>query len=219
MFEPMIREAAARFDLGDNAGRLVRMLVDAIFDSGNGGFAGMRARFGDAGLGELYASWIGTTPGDNVLQPDQFSAGFGAEAGGRIATRLDIPPATVNLAGAWLLPKIVGLLTRGGTLPTARPAEYDSWFAVPVRVAPAATTASTSDASGTHASATPVGGWWKWLLGLAVLVLLLFFGWRGCQGRDPAPADATATTTRGAETSAPANPVWTHASGAAARVA
>lgn len=81
MFETLIREAASRFHLGDNAGRLVRLIVDAIFDDRTGGFAGTRSRFADAGLDDLFASWIGTTPGDNVLQPDQFSAGFGQDAG------------------------------------------------------------------------------------------------------------------------------------------
>lgn len=206
MFESLIREAATRFNLGDNAGRFVRMLVDAIFDSGSGGFAGMRGRFADAGLGDLFASWIGTTPGDNVLQPDQFSTGFGADGSSSIASRLGIPNAAVNMAGAWLLPKVVGLLTRGGAIPTARPAEYDSWFAAPVRAAPAAAAASTSYASSAPAAAAASGGgWWKWLLGLIVLALLAFFGLRGCQQHDAAaPADEAATGALPADTAAPA---------------
>ena len=52
MFESLIREAASRFHLGDNAGRLVRQLVDTIFDPANGGFSGLQKRFTDAGLAD-----------------------------------------------------------------------------------------------------------------------------------------------------------------------
>ena len=170
MFESLIREADRRFHLGDDGARFVRMLVDAIFNSGGGGFSGMRSRFGDAGLGALFASWIGTTPGDNVLQPDQFSAGFGEPAAHSIATRLGMPPVAVNLAGAWLLPKIVGLVTRGGAIPDARPADYDRWFAAPV------VDAANADE---HRAPESNEGWWKWGLGLLVLLVLAFFGLRG----------------------------------------
>jgi outer membrane protein OmpA-like peptidoglycan-associated protein/uncharacterized protein YidB (DUF937 family) len=190
MFESLIREAASRFNLGDNATRFVRLLVDAIFDDDTGGFAGARNRFADAGLGDLFASWIGTTPGDNVLQPDQFSTGFGQAAASRISSALGIPAAAVNLAGAWLLPKIVGLLTRGGSVPTTRPADYDRWFAAAApraSVAPAASHAARNDSS---------GGWWKWLIPL-LLLLGAIFAFRSCQKQEPAtvtppPADAAA---------------------------
>ncbi len=182
MFESLIRETASRFHLGDTAGPLVRQLVDAIFDDRTGGFDGLRQRFAEAGLDDLFASWIGTTPGDNVLQPDQFNAGFGSDTVSRIASNLGQPAAAVNLAGAWLLPKIVGLLTRGGVIPTTRPAHYDSWFAVapratatPVAVAPAA-----AEGGGL--------GFLKWLIPLLLLVgaFLLF---RSCQQNEPvAPA-------------------------------
>jgi uncharacterized protein YidB (DUF937 family) len=171
MFAPLILEADSRFHLGDNSTRFVRMLVDAIFDSGSGGFSGMRSRFAAVGLGDLFSSWIGTKPGDNVLQPDQFSAGFGASPAHNIATRLGFPLAAVNLAGAWLLPKIVGLITRGGTIPDTRPADYDGWFAAPA--------AETTAAADRGAVVRDTAVWWKWLLGLLVLLALAFFGLRG----------------------------------------
>jgi OOP family OmpA-OmpF porin len=191
MFESVIREADTRFHLGDNAPRFVRMLVDAIFDSGSGGFSGMRSRFADVGLGDLFSSWIGTTPGDDVLQPDQFSAGFGESPAHNIATRLGFPPAAVNLAGACLLPKIVGLVTRGGTLPDARPADYDRWFAPPA--------AETTTATDRGAVVRGTGDWWKWLLGLLALLALAFIGLRGC-GQEQVSPSATA----GSHASAPA---------------
>lgn len=182
MFESLIRETASRFHLGDTAGPLVRQLVDAIFDDRTGGFDGLRQRFAEAGLDDLFASWIGTTPGDNVLQPDQFNSGFGSDTVSRIASNLGQPAAAVNLAGAWLLPKIVGLLTRGGVIPTTRPADYDSWFAVAPRATATPVAAAPAAAEGGGL------GFLKWLIPLLLLVgaFLLF---RSCQQNEPvAPA-------------------------------
>ena len=184
MFESLIREADSRFHLGNNTARFVRMLVDAIFNSGSGGFSGMRSRFGDAGLGALFASWIGTTPGDNVLQPDQFSAGFGEPAVHGIAMRLGMPHVAVNLAGAWLLPKIVGLVTRGGAIPDARPADYDRWFAAPI------TDTANADE---HRTLANTGGWWKWALGLLVLLVLTVSVARGCSQETATPEPSPVT--------------------------
>ncbi|MGH8054367.1 MAG: OmpA family protein [Stenotrophomonas sp.] len=187
MFESLIREAANRFHLGDNAGRLVRLLADAIFNPANGGFAGLQKRFTDAGLDDLFSSWIGKTPGDNVLQPDQFSAGFGQNLAGGIASKLGIPAAAVNMAGAWLLPKIVGQLTPGGRIPTSPPADYDRWFG-------AATPAAGYAGSATPAAASS-GGWWKWLIPLLIL-LAAFLAFRSCKKEEvvvPPPVEPVAT--------------------------
>lgn len=188
MFESLIREAASRFHLGDNAGRLVRQLVDAIFDPANGGFAGLQKRFTDAGLDGLFSSWIGTTPGDNVLQPDQFSAGFGQNLASGIASKLGIPAAAVNMAGAWLLPKIVGQLTQGGTLPSSRPADYERWFGT--------STPTAGYSGGGTVASKPSGGFWKWLLPL-ILLLAAFLLFRSCKKEEtvaPAPMQPAATT-------------------------
>ncbi|MCD9086175.1 OmpA family protein [Stenotrophomonas sp. SY1] len=179
MFQLLIREAANRFHLGDNAGQLVRLLVDAIFNPANGGFAGLQKRFTDAGLDGLFSSWIGTTPGDNVLQPDQFSAGFGQNIASGIATKLGIPAAAVNMAGAWLLPKIVGQLTRGGTIPTSLPADYNNWFGT----------------TPNKPVAKSGGGWWKWLIPLLVLLAILAL-FRNCKKEEavaPAPVEPATT--------------------------
>ena len=188
MFESLIREAASRFHLGDNAGRLVRQLVDVIFDPANGGFAGLQKRFTDAGLDGLLSSWIGTTPGDNVLQPDQFSAGFGQNLSSGIASKLGIPAAAVNMAGAWLLPKIVGQLTQGGTIPTSRPADYERWFGT--------STPTAGYSGGGTVASKPSGGFWKWLLPL-ILLLAAFLLFRSCKKEEvvaPAPMQPAAGT-------------------------
>lgn len=188
MFETIIREAATRFHLGDNAGRFVRLLVDAIFDDNDGGFGGLRSRFNDAGLGDLFASWVGTNPGDNVLQPDQFNTAIGPGVADRIASTLGLPLASVNLAGAGLLPKIIGLLTRGGTIPAGRPRDYDNWWvAAPAAAAPAATTTAYTTERRDEGGGL---GFLKWLIPLLLLLgaFLLFRSCNKAEAPPPAPA-------------------------------
>ena len=209
MLESLIREAADRFNLGGNAGALVKALVDAIFDPNSGGFAGLRNRFANAGLGDLFGSWIGATPGDNVLQPDQFAAGFGSGAVGDIAGKLGIPASAVNMAGAFLLPKIVGALTPGGQIPNGRPGWLDGLFGSLGGIGGAAAGAvgaagnaagdalrgvgnTARDVGGAAvgaASAARVagGGFWKWLIPL-LLLAAVFFGYRSCHRQDTATA-------------------------------
>ena len=75
MLDALIRQAE-QLGLGSNAKRFIGLLVDAIFSGRPGGFSGFAQRFEQAGLGSLLQSWIGGTPGDNALAPDQFNAGF-----------------------------------------------------------------------------------------------------------------------------------------------
>lgn len=179
MFAPLIHEAAERFQLHQNtAARMVRMVSDALFDSSQGGFSGMRQRFTEAGLGDLFSSWIGTTPGDGALRPEQFGAGFGAQNMQRLMRGLNLPEATASLAGAWLLPRIVGMVSRGGAIPATRPADYDRLFSlsapvadVPTPVADAATHAADANSRAKPAPTAAHGGWWKWLLLLLLLAL------------------------------------------------
>lgn len=176
MLDALIRQAE-QLGLGSNAKRFIGLLVDLIFSGRPGGFAGFGQRFEQAGLGTLLQSWIGGTPGDNALQPDQFNAALGQHEVGRIANALSIPPATVNLAGAAILPKLIAMLTPGGRIPTAMPAE----FAALLGPAPQSTTRMPK------ASAGGMPSWLKWLIALLIL-LGLFLAFRGCKQETPAPA-------------------------------
>lgn len=192
MIESLIREAADRFGLGEKARPFVGLLLGLIFQQG-GGFQSLRERFASAGLGDLFASWIGGQVPDNVLQPDQFSAAIGQDKVSAMASRLGIPNAAVTLAGATVLPKLIGLLTQGGHIPTTPPPEASALLG----------TANTHTASSLHHGAptehnTKGGGWLKWLIPLAIIVAVLMM-MRGCKKEPeaitpPAGTAATATT-------------------------
>jgi Outer membrane protein and related peptidoglycan-associated (lipo)proteins len=120
MLDTIIHQAAQR-GMDKHAGRFIGLLADSLFDSRNGGFNGFRKRFEDAGFATLLNAWIGRMPSDNVLQPDQFSTGFGQQECARIASLLGVSTAAVNMAGAEALPKLIGLLSADGRIPTQLP--------------------------------------------------------------------------------------------------
>ncbi|MCP1626240.1 OmpA family protein [Pseudomonas nitroreducens] len=121
MLETIIQQAAHR-GMGSHARRFVGLLAESIVNQRTGGFEGFRKRFEDAGLGDLLRSWIGGNPADNVLQPDQFSAGVGQRESERLASLLGVSSGAVNMAGAEALPKLVALLTRDGKEASRLPA-------------------------------------------------------------------------------------------------
>ncbi|HEY5782925.1 MAG TPA: YidB family protein, partial [Lysobacter sp.] len=194
MLDALFRQAE-QFGLGSNARRFIGLLVDTIFSDRLGGFAGFQERFERAGLGSLLQSWIGTTPGDNVLQPDQFSAGFGQQESSRLAHLLGVPPATVNLAGAAILPKLVGLLSSGGGIPASIPAQFAS---LPAPAQPSVVRAPQARASG-------IPGWLKWSIPMLILLGLLLFAFRACRHEPAATFASTKTTPAATPPAAQAN--------------
>lgn len=203
MFDAVIQEAAERFGLGGKAKMFVDLLLGQIFDPDRGGIAGLQGRFADAGLGDLLNSWIGGHAADNVLQPDQFSAILGQDQVTRIATRLGIPNALVTLAGATLLPRLVSLLTRGGTLPGAPPPEaallsLDGDLGAapprPANPAPAAAPAALRSYTPLDSRRSSMG-WLKWLVPLLLIIAVVLM-LRSCKDDEvinPPPPELAAT--------------------------
>lgn len=200
MFDALIREAAERFGLGDKARTFVGLLIGLIFNKGSGGFQGLQRRFAAAELDGLFASWVDATVADNVFQPDQFSAVIGNDEVTRIARRLGVPNAAVTIAGATLLPKLVGMLTRGGSLPDTPPA---------------AAAALMGDEPAPLRSYPPVAksggiGWLKWLIPLLLIIAAVLLV-RSCNKEDAvvAPPPAPAVVSPPAPPAAQANPRFT----------
>ena len=194
MLDALIRQAE-QLGLGNQARRFIGLIVDTIFSDRLGGFAGFRERFEQAGLSSLLQSWIGATPGNNVLQPDQFSAGFGQQESSRIANLLGVPPATVNLAGAAILPRLVGLLTSAGDISAGVPAQFASLL-VPE---------PSPIARARQAPASGIPGWMKWGIPLLILLGLLLFALRACRHEPAATSNSTEATPAATSAMAQAN--------------
>jgi len=203
MFEALVREASGKFDLGNNAQRFIGLLIGLIFSPATGGFDGFSKKFQDAGLGSLFSSWVGGTPGDNVLQPDQVASALGGSGLGGIASKLGVPPALVNIAIAGVLPKLIGLLTPGGHIPTSIPPEASSLLAgldEPRRPSPAPV-APVPPRSGL--------GWLKWVIPLAIILALGYCMLNRKPHTVETPPPATSATPAPAAPVAQANPRFT----------
>jgi len=191
MFDALIREASERFGLGDKARPFISLLIDMLFDRGHNGFSGLRERFAHAGLGDAFGAWVSGQAGENVLQPDQFSAVVGHDHVTRMASQLGVPNAAITVAGATVLPKLISLLTPDGTIPLTPPPQAQQLAMAPHD----ADARRASTAAFRNDNSAPVqqqgGGWIKWLLmalALVAAVLLL----RACMQRDePTPAAVT----------------------------
>lgn len=198
MFEALVREAAQKFDLGSKSSQFIGLLLNMIFNPATGGFNGFMGKFQQAGLGSLFSSWIGATPADNVLQPDQVGGALDGSALQGIASKLGVPGSLVNIAIAGVLPKLVGLLTQGGAIPTSMPAAASA-FLVGLDGEPRRTAAAPV------APAKSGLGWLKWLI---PLILILGLGY--CMLRKPHVEEAAPAATPPAPAPvAQANPRFT----------
>jgi outer membrane protein OmpA-like peptidoglycan-associated protein len=120
-FDTLIADAADKLGLGTNAGPLVREVLNMIVGS-PGGVAGFIKKFEAAGLGPEITPWLGRR--DAPAMPSQLvDRMVGPAAIEGIASRLGVSPASASSAVAYILPKLVGTLTPGGTIPTGLAAE------------------------------------------------------------------------------------------------
>lgn len=213
MFDAIIRQAAERFGLGDNAKQFVGQLLALIFNPGSGGISGFLQKFKDAGLGNLASSWVGGTPGDNDLQPEQVNAALGSDTIASLAGKAGLPASAVSLATAGLLPKIIGALTPDGQLPTSIPASISGLIPglgnLGAGIGSAARGAGDALGAGANAASAAVGrtaanagagtsaaasgglGFLKWLIPLAIVLGLGYCMWTK---RQAPPIEATPAT-------------------------
>ena len=95
---------------GDAAGGIGELL------NSQGGVAGLAEKFGQKGLGDLAASWIGTGANANI-SPEQIAAVLGSGPIADFAARLGISPEQASETLAGLLPEAVDRLTPNGQVP------------------------------------------------------------------------------------------------------
>ena len=125
MFDVFIREAGARFGLGDKALTVAQMLLADMTSPDTGGLMGFLERFKAAGLGPVIQSWLGGGPSAQPISNSQLETVLGASGGllARVTGLLEVNRDDVTTAIGYLLPAFVGRLTPGGSLPNAIPPE------------------------------------------------------------------------------------------------
>ena len=85
-------------------------------DGTHGGLDGLIAKFGQAGLGDLVASWIGK--GENLpISADQLKQVLGEGTIADIASKFGMTPSQAGGHMADMLPNIIDQLTPHGSLP------------------------------------------------------------------------------------------------------
>ncbi|MBB5747427.1 YidB family protein [Brevundimonas variabilis] len=95
---------------GDAAGGIGELL------NSQGGVAGLAEKFGQKGLGDLAATWIGTGANANI-SPEQIAAVLGSGPIADFAARVGISPEQASETLAGLLPEAVDRLTPNGQVP------------------------------------------------------------------------------------------------------
>ncbi|MDO5692225.1 MAG: YidB family protein [Pseudomonadota bacterium] len=195
MFEVLIREAGARFGLGDKALSVAQMLLAYMTNKDTGGLAGFLEKFKSAGLGPIVQSWLGGGPGAQPISNSQVETVLGASGGllSMITGQLGVNRDNVTSAIGYLVPAIVGKLTPGGSLPSSLPPEIAALAATGQNLldTPAMATAEAP-------SAGNVMKWLPWvILAAAALIGLSYCGTNKTAEQPatsvPAPVEAPAS--------------------------
>ncbi len=206
MFDVLIREAGARFGLGEKALPLVQMLLARMTSQDTGGLPGFLEAFKTAGLGPIVQSWLGGGPSAQPISNSQIETVLGAGGGllSQLTARLDANRDNVTSALGYLLPAIVGKLTPGGSMPARLPPEVMALAATGQSLLATPAAAETAAAS---------GGMMKWLPWVAVaLAALIGVSYCTKKGGDTpasgapvqqAPAESTAPAASAAQADAP----------------
>ncbi len=186
MFDVFIREAGARFGLGDKALTVAQMLLADMTSPDTGGLMGFLERFKAAGLGPVIQSWLGGGPSAQPINNSQLETVLGASGGllARVTGLLEVNRDDVTTAIGYLLPAFVGRLTPGGSLPNAIPPEVLSLAAAgrDLLTAPAAMPRVTTAGPG-------LLRWLPWVIVAAAAVIGLAYC--GKQERVSSSAPAT----------------------------
>jgi uncharacterized protein YidB (DUF937 family) len=127
VFDTLIDDVANQFGLGSDSGRLTKEILSMI-SSTPGGLGGFLDNLKAAGLSSEVASWVGH-PNGAPLAAARVDRALGSATVSGIASRLGLAPTVVSTAVGYALPRVIGLLTPGGVIPTSLPAEVTSFVA------------------------------------------------------------------------------------------
>lgn len=199
MFDPLINDIASRFGLGSNAAPLVREAL-ALITGAQGGVGGFLNLFKTAGLSSEVASWLGSSTAAPLAGP-QIEKALGASAVAGIANRFGLGQAAVSTALGYAIPKLIGLLTPNGVIPTSLPAEAERFLSPAPATAQAAPKRIDVYKTPEAKTATGLPGWLWPLVGALAILGIGWFLWPRPAENPVAQAPASAPV---AQTQAPA---------------
>ena len=119
MFEQLIAEAASRLNMSAaSVSALVRGLLGLMTNTQTGGPEGLVGMFRKAGLGETLSSWFGGREG-RLVTANQVESVLGPNILSSLATSSGLTMPAASTATAFILPKLISLVTPSGTMPSA----------------------------------------------------------------------------------------------------
>lgn len=119
MFEQLVSEAASRFNLSPaSVSSLMRGLLALVAEERTGGPEGFVNLFQHAALGDVVSSWFGGKEG-RTITPAHLETVLGPSRIDTLAASSGLSRGAALSVLAFVIPKVVGRLTPGGTLPTA----------------------------------------------------------------------------------------------------
>ena len=119
VLDGLAKEIALRFDLGVKARTLVQEVADLIATQ-PGGLGGFLDKFRGAGLDAKVTSWLGG-PSPMALSAREVKMALGDEVIEGISENTGVSEGFASGVLGYTIPKIVGLLTPGGTIPEEIP--------------------------------------------------------------------------------------------------
>src|SRR5215813_3493497 len=127
ILEPIINDVSEQFGLRGKAGPLMTALLSLISNERTGGLQGFLDQFRRSGLGEIVSSWV--SRGSNTpVTTEQLERAVGGDTINRIASNVGVARAAAASALAYMIPRVVDLLTPEGVVPSRLPAWVNSYL-------------------------------------------------------------------------------------------
>ena len=117
LFDSLAKQAMGSL-LGGNSGQPSDLLTSLLNQAG--GLPGLKQKFNQAGLTEIFASWVST--GENkIVQPAQMEQALGADAVADLAQKLGLNVNMVLPLISQFLPQVIDKLTPKGVVEDQQP--------------------------------------------------------------------------------------------------
>lgn len=112
LLDTILAAITGKSDSADGASNPLGVALNSLLAQ-NGGIQGLMAKFSQGGLGDVFASWVGTGENKSVSS-DQISKLLGSDQVNALASSLGVDPSHASGFLADYLPKIVDKLTPSG---------------------------------------------------------------------------------------------------------